>query len=320
MRLRASLLVALAVCGCAVAAEPAAAFMVTGYAVDAPAIAAARGTVSDVGVDGATISRGGGAIVTGADQRAGLAAAHAATVPAALLVSNYDARIDDFSPAIGRRLLRSARHRRQVVAALAAEVLAGGWDGVTIDLESLARGDRAGLVALASGLRAALPAGRTLDVDLPAADGAADGQWAPFDVPALARIADHVVLMAYDEHYAGGPAGPVAGLPWVGRVLRTALAVVPANRLRLGVAGYGYRWRRGHATASVSTARARALAGRRARWSASQGEWHARLADSSVLWWSDARSLAQRFALARAAGLQGVALWRLGLSDPLPPI
>jgi spore germination protein YaaH len=47
------------------------------------------------------------------------------------------------------------------------------------------------------------------------------------------------------------------------------------------------------------------------------GEWTAQLRDGSTVWWSDARSFAIRVAMARADGLHGVAVWSLGLSDPL---
>ena len=53
-------------------------------------------------------------------------------------------------------------------------------------------------------------------------------------------------------------------------------------------------------------------------WSATQGEWHGRLAKGGTVWWSDARSLQRRRTLARSLGVSGVAVWSLGLSDDLP--
>lgn len=43
-----------------------------------------------------------------------------------------------------------------------------------------------------------------------------------------------------------------------------------------------------------------------------QGEQHAWTARGDQVWWDDARSVAQRVALARTAGLAGAAVWRLG--------
>jgi spore germination protein YaaH len=54
-----------------------------------------------------------------------------------------------------------------------------------------------------------------------------------------------------------------------------------------------------------------------ARWRAKYGEWHARLSDGTVLWWSDARSYAARVDLAREYGVRGLAVWRLGSADTL---
>jgi spore germination protein YaaH len=94
---------------------------------------------------------------------------------------------------------------------------------------------------------------------------------------------------------------------------------VPPAKIDLGVAGYGYAWRP-HSNDMLSDAQARALIKRyhaRAHWSKSVGEWTARLKDGSVLWWSDARSLTARAQLAAADHLGGLAVWSLGLSDPI---
>ena len=97
---------------------------------------------------------------------------------------------------------------------------------------------------------------------------------------------------------------------------------MPAAQVDLGVAGYGYTWspRRarldGHARHRTA-ARARE-AGVRPVWHARAGEWSARLPGGTVMWWSDARSFRQRERLARALGVHGLALWRLGSADPLP--
>ncbi len=294
---------------------PPAGLAITGYVLagGAPRLIRAEGPwVTDLGVDGYELTPAGDSLRPDPAAAAALAAAHAIGRPASLLVSNFDDRLGDFSPAIGHRLLRSAANRAAVANALAAVAARDGWDGITVDLEALGRADRVGLVDFVALLRALLPAGATLDVDVPAATAPGGEAWAPFDLGALADIADHLVAMAYDEHYEGGPPGPVAGFPWVRRVLAATLGQVPAAKLRLGVAGYGYLWRPGRPTALLTDAAARRLAGARARWSRRQREWNARLPGGGVLWWSDRRSIRPRLALARAAGLQGAALWRLG--------
>lgn len=304
--------------GFAGAADARPGFALTGYVEagdGARLLPGAEATYTDIGVDGATLRPDGAGLVIDAANRASLAAAHAGGRPASLLVSNYDERIGDFSSAIGARLLRDAARRTAVAQALADEVRDGGWDGVTIDLEALRSADRSGLTAFARALRAAVPPAATVGIDLPAAPTAGGEDWEPFDVAALSAALDQVVVMAYDEHYQGGAPGPVAGLPWLRQVVATAVRAIPADKLRLGLAGYGYRWRGGKPDAAITVAQARRLAGTRATWSTKQGEWHATLRDGSRLWWSDSRSVRARIALFRAAGVRGGALWRIGAVD-----
>jgi spore germination protein YaaH len=129
-----------------------------------------------------------------------------------------------------------------------------------------------------------------------------------------------IVLMAYDQH---GPwektPGPVGATSWVTRGVRALESSVPAARVDLGVAGYGYVWGPG-GRQQLSDAGARALVakqGGHARWVASVGEWTATLPSGAVVWWSDTRTLALREALAARLGLHGLAVWSLGLSDPI---
>jgi len=127
--------------------------------------------------------------------------------------------------------------------------------------------------------------------------------------------------MAYDEH---GPTwngvGPIGGLPWQEACLQQLLTLVPAAKVDLGVAGYGYTWPTTGTGVSVGDAQARQMVaddGSSATWDSTQGEWTATLSDGTVLWWSDAKSWSLRVTLAQKYALHGMALWSLGLSEPL---
>lgn len=51
-----------------------------------------------------------------------------------------------------------------------------------------------------------------------------------------ANFADYVVIMGYDEHYAGSPeAGSVASLSWVTQGVSDTLKEVPADQVILGM-------------------------------------------------------------------------------------
>jgi spore germination protein len=298
--------------------------VVTGYAVagetTSEQLAASSAPLSMVGVDGVNVTMDG-ADITPLDSGALalLKGAHDRGKRAELLVGNFDGEVNDFSPRIGDELLGSAANRASVISRLVAEVRTDGWDGITVDLENLKARDRDGLSALIHDLKPALGS-RSVSVCIMATTGSYERL--AYDLPAIGTAADRVVLMAYDQH---GPtwsnAGPVGGLPWVKTTLEPLLRDVPEAKIQLGIAGYGYSWPRAGMPKSerrrYSDAAARQLAGPRAVWDATQAEWHATLADGTRLWWSDARSIAARAALARQLGLGGAAVWNLTDSDPL---
>ncbi|WP_241534499.1 glycosyl hydrolase family 18 protein [Clavibacter michiganensis] len=318
---------AAAVLAVVVGSLPAAAtapFPVVGYAeggsTPVSRLDGSAAALTSVVVDGVNVTSDGRSVASPSPEAlALLRQAHARGERVELLVGNYDEALGDFSPGIADALLGSPANVDRLVAQLAVEVRKRGWDGVTVDLESLSGAHPAGLTRLVSGLKAALGSGRSVSVCLMATTG--DYRPLGYDLPALGRAADHVVLMAYDQH---GPtwsaAGPVGGMPWVKAALKPLLAAVPAARIQLGIAGYGYTWPRTDEGRQVSDQAARDLVASQkgtAVWSVPQQEWRATLRDGTVVWWSDARSYDARVALARQLGLGGVAVWSLGLSDPL---
>lgn len=57
-----------------------------------------------------------------------------------------------------------------------------------------------------------------------------------------ANFADYVVIMGYDEHYAGGDAGSVSSIGWVKQGVADTLAEVPADQVILGMPFYTRVW------------------------------------------------------------------------------
>ncbi|WP_445442905.1 glycosyl hydrolase family 18 protein [Clavibacter sp. km1a] len=326
-RLASLTVAAAAVLAVAAGSLPAAAatpFEVVGYAeggsTPVSRLDASAAALTSVVVDGVNITSDGRSVgIPSAEAIAVLRQAHARGERVELLVGNYDEALGDFSPGISDALLGSTANVDRVVRQLAAEVAKRGWDGVTVDLESLTGAHPAGLTRLVSGLKAALGSARSVSVCLMATTG--DYRPLGYDLAALGRAADHVVLMAYDQH---GPtwsgAGAVGGMPWVKAALKPVQKAVPAARIQLGIAGYGYTWPRTGEGRQLSDQGARDLvASQKAKavWSVPQQEWHATLRDGTTVWWSDARSYDARVALAKQLRLGGVAVWSLGLSDPL---
>ncbi len=301
--------------------------VVTGYIEQgaSPAlIDRSAAALTTVGVDGVNLVNAGDRITaTDGSALTLLARAHADGLRGELLVGNFDNAINGFSPTVAAALLGNAANVTNVAGQLAQLVVGEGWDGITVDLESLDAGDQTGLVEFLTALRGALPAGRTISVDVSASTSLADYAANGYDLARLGVVVDRVVLMAYDQHGPWSQPGPIGALNWQRQTLKVLLTQISAAKVDLGVAGYGYTWPKGarlHQGTSVSDALARRLVHANdvpAHWDVASGEWTARLRNGTRLWWSDSRSYALRVALAASMRLHGIALWQLASAGSL---
>ena len=285
------------------------------------AIDRSRGAVTAVGVDGVNLTGPGTVSSADARARAQLARARADQRPGVLLIGNWSDRVGDFYEPLAYATLRSARSTARAAFALAGEVRTQGWNGISVDLESLAPRDRDGLTRFLADLRSDLPHAASLSVCLEAATSLGEYAGDGYDLRGIAAHVDRIVLMTYDDN---GPwdsrPGPIGPLGWQTQAARTLTKIVPRERVLLGVADYGYMWP-SHTGDNLPVARIRRSVARAhgvARWVPSAGEWTAQLAGGRTYWWSDARSIRARISLARALGLRGIAVWALGIGDPVP--
>ncbi len=217
--------------------------------------------------------------------------------------------------------------RVALVAALSSLTDAGPYAGLTLDLEGVRPGDRAGLTSLVRELATALHArGRALAVAVPANDGSGDSSWsAAYDDAAIGAVADRVILMAYAYRTeATASPGPISPLPWVRAVSGYAAARIPPACLLLGVGVWGYDWnvsRPGRAT-TLRYADTLDLIGRTVGHLRSDSvdaavEYAYQAAgDQHEVWFEDAATLKPKLALVTTRGLAGVAIWRLGQEPP----
>lgn len=121
-------------------------------------------------------------------------------------------------------------------------------DGVDIDIENLTQNEKALYVNFTRILRAKLPEGKSITVAVAAnPNGWINGWQGSYDYAGLAQYCDHLVIMAYDEHYQGSAEGPVASAGFAEGSIKYALKYVTPDKLVLGIPFYGRFWKQGSA-------------------------------------------------------------------------
>lgn len=230
-----------------------------------------------------------------------------------------------FNRETGRALLTNPEVRERALQGIVAKAEELGVAGVQIDFEDIAPANRAAYTEFMRLLKERLqPKGLTLSVAVPGKTHDDRTGWGgAMDYPALGQIVDYLYIMAYDEHWRGGPPGPVASLGWVEKVVRYATGVMPAQKILLGVPFYGYEWsaepgggtKTNRAYGSDRMAERAAQFGAKVQWDPVHGENVATFKTQEgerIAWFPDQRSLDAKLLMAYQYNLKGVALWRVG--------
>ncbi len=209
--------------------------------------------------------------------------------------------------------------RRTLVDALMEEAGRYGFDGINLDIESISPEAQPHYVQFIRELSVACRKnGLILSVDNYVPSGYTSG----YNRAEQGRVADYVIIMGYDEHYAGGDPGPTASLPFVKQGIEDTLAEVPAQKVINAVPFYTRRWE--ETAGSVSST---ALGLEAAQtwveendvplyWQDELGQYYGELATENgvqTIWMEDERSLELKMGLIREYNLAGVAGWKLGL-------
>jgi hypothetical protein len=200
----------------------------------------------------------------------------------------------------GGRFLTDPAARGRLVEQLTRLPRAHGYAGVTLDFEEFPVAERDDFTALVAEVGAELHArGQRLAVYVPRGSDA-------YDEAALARLADLVLASGYNEHWAGGPAGPVATLDGFAAVSRRAVGIAGEKAAPV-LGAFGYRWPAGGGTATmISSVEAEAL---RARIGGAPGAF---AADGDAVHYATAADLRAQLRAAREARAHWVALFSLG--------
>ena len=136
-------------------------------------------------------------------------------------------------------------------------------------------------------------------------------------------VADYVIIMGYDEHFAGSEtAGSVASIDYVRNGIEKTLEEVPAEKVINAVPFYTRLWQTNSSGELSSSAlgmsnaeRTIANNGAEPEWSEETGQYYAEFENADgfyQIWMEEERSIEEKAKLIKEYKLAGIASWRLG--------
>lgn len=232
------------------------------------------------------------------------------------------ALLDNFSDNVQTEvLLSSTTTRRKLINSLMAEVERYDLDGLNMDFEGIK--EEAGVHYIQFLRELSIPCrekGIVLSVDNYVPTAANEF----YNRAEQANVADYLIVMGYDEHWAGGTPGSVASIDFVKNGIADTLKQAPKEQVINAVPFYTRIWteKDGEVTSKAyGIARAKQWIEENhveLHWQEPLGQYYGEmeLPDSlSYLWMEEEDSLRLKMEAVREADLAGVACWKLGLED-----
>jgi spore germination protein YaaH len=161
-----------------------------------------------------------------------------------------------WSRSIGNAALEN---RVKLAEEIAAAIEKYNLDGVNVDIENVNETQRSNYTEFVRLLREKIPAHKEVSVAVAANPHDWKTGWhGSYDYTELAKYADHLLIMAYDEHYQNGPEGPVASIGWVEESILYALNQgVPNDKIVLGIPFFGRYWVEGQSGGGIGISNSR---------------------------------------------------------------
>ena len=220
-----------------------------------------------------------------------------------------------------KTLMSSTSTRRKLIENLMKEADTYGFDGFNMDFERLKAEAGPHYVQFIRELSVSCrQKGLVLSVD----------NYVPSPYSAFYNrreqgiVADYVIVMGYDEHYAGGDAGSVASISYVKDGIENTLKEVPKEKVINAVPFYTRVWT---VNEGKTTSKAYGIADARQwvadnhvdlTWDQELGQFYGSTVNGNgeqYIWMEDEKSMALKIGLVKDFDLAGVACWKLGFES-----
>ncbi len=229
------------------------------------------------------------------------------------------ALIDNFSPDVQSEVLFSRTSvRTKLITRLMEDAQTYALDRINLDLESIKESAGPHYIQFIRELSVSCRKNHivlSIDNHVPAPYNAF------YNRKEQGAVADYVIIMGYDEHYAGGEAGPVASISYVRNGIKDTLKDVPREKVINAVPFYTRVWKENKEGKSsdalgISDAKAWVKSNRVSlQWKENLGVYYGEVIkdeESKVIWMEDERSLGLKMDAIREYDLAGVSCWKLG--------
>ena len=234
------------------------------------------------------------------------------------------ALVDDFNPEVNKKELLSYTSRRDTLSnSLIEKALKYKINGINIDFENIPAEAGVDYIEFLRELSVKCRNnGIVLSVDT--AVPAAYSEY--YDREEQGKVVDYVVVMAYDEHYAGSEvAGPVSSLGFVTDAVNNILAMVPKEKTIIAIPFYTRLWKEAENGEVSSETYAMTPAaeliknnGLEAKWDDTYHCYYIEYQKDGAtyrMWQEEEISIEEKMKVIYGADVAGVAEWKLGLEN-----
>lgn len=229
------------------------------------------------------------------------------------LVSDFDTNVD-FA-----QLYSSKAARTNMVNKLVGEAKSYGFDGINLDYENIKSAYAKDYLQFVRELSIACERnGIVLSTD----NYKPEAYNRCYNLKEQSKFVDYVIVMAYDEHYAGTDAGSVASLSFVKEAVEDTVQLVGKEHVIAGIPFYTRIWT---TTDGNTTSRAVGMQaaidqlnsdGQVALWNDDCGQYVASYTVGSStrqIWFEEEKSIEAKMQVIQQENTAGVACWKLGL-------